>query len=348
MRAVAVLGALLGAARGLRTRQWRPGDHQFGNGALDSELATRVQRFGRELADLWPGSSNLCIDGRLAPEFLLLGAQKASTTQFAEVFDSNPGVVMPRMRENGRFLHSLTKELHFFDVPSEVSQGRAHWLSFYPRCSQAKRFVSTDQTPNYLFTRSAPGAMASFYSEQKVSVKFAVILRDPARRLQSAFYQAKSSGWNEGRLQNYTFAGYVRETLAGREPCEHAQHSEYAGQLRNWFEHFSPAQFTIVPFGLNLSPAAGEKSAAESMWSLLGLKDVRPQRIQRRQNIGRHAGLEEDLGPPLLAELSEWLEERMGARKVAEILSAQKPRLYGYRGQPGDVEGIAEWLRAYW
>merc|ERR1719171_1377616 len=75
------------------------------------------------------GASNLCIDDRLAPEFILLGTQKAGTSSFADMFLTN-GIQKAKVIDPSTEAIYFEKELHIFDDhKGRYGKGKQFWLS---------------------------------------------------------------------------------------------------------------------------------------------------------------------------------------------------------------------------
>jgi len=163
-------------------------DKQYSDDALVSLVQTRVhvleKTFGEQpLTD----ANNLCIDDHLAPEFILLGAQKSATTTFSRMFSQINSVVGASLEASEPSY--FQKELHIFDDGSRRFQlGTQFWLSHYPKCDQSKRMVATDFTPAYLRDADAPKRMLQFYGSKASQIKFGALLRNPLDRMHSAFY----------------------------------------------------------------------------------------------------------------------------------------------------------------
>merc|ERR1719477_87159 len=97
-----------------------------------------------EAADLEGG--NLCMMGRLAPKFFLLGTPKSGTTFFFEDFVRSKQVVTYKPSEGEASWHS--KEPWVFANGFDLSRKQS-WLNHYPNCQQEPRLVAVDCTPGY-------------------------------------------------------------------------------------------------------------------------------------------------------------------------------------------------------
>jgi hypothetical protein len=176
---------------------------------LELNYAGRFNSSGRE------AKHNLCIQGRLAPTFFLIGAQKSATTNFAARFAQVAlSVVPPKPRKSDPSF--FWKELHVFDSKERYSKlGLQGWLDYYPKCSRTAYFVGMDATPSYLSSAMAPTLMRARYKWFSNKLNFLVILRSPLYRMRSAFYHARDNNacrWNPNFCGSFGF--YVANALA--------------------------------------------------------------------------------------------------------------------------------------
>ena len=342
--------------------------------APSGELVARSTGIVARSTGTSSATANLCMDGRLAPQLFLLGAQKSATTLFASTLYRIPGMMHFAAKDKGH-----QKEPHVFDG-SIQRFGRSWWLSGYPNCSaEQKRAVSFDATP-ILYLKRAPSAIAKQYTPQLCPLSscsqrlhFIVLLREPLGRLQSAFYNWIRAGWNKAwsRTSGRTIQDYAEEVLqTGRDPCGGNvwgpfSGSLYAPQLRWWLEEqaFEPSQFMLVPYGTLVAPGGVEAITRTvlhklglSMPAQLGTGCMMGKTNSSRCNAGSSgaAAIESELRPETLAALRALLERTTGAVKVAQVLVTQGRAatrtgvsLFGYTGasEPGPVAG---WLRSSW
>merc|ERR1719356_1656274 len=107
------------------------------------------------------------------------------------------------------------KEPHFFDCPYRYSLGRTWRLQHFPECNQIIREVFIDGSPDYMPTPLAPSRIVDFYGDSSSRIKFVVLLRDPLRRMHSAFYNGMADLWWGERASSLTFQEYVTDLLEG-------------------------------------------------------------------------------------------------------------------------------------
>lgn len=305
---------------------------------------------GREPA--LPHPDNLCMDGRVAPEFFLLGVPKSSTSSFASELFQSSGIAHYELDQDDKKF--FFKEPHIFDSEERFGKGKAWWLSHYPRCdAQApKRVVSTDCTPDYFEKDDAPQRIADFYGEQKHKLKFMVLLREPVTRAYSEFSMGKQLGWWEGQHkgEKMSFTTYLTSNiLRDQDPLEIIEHSAYPSFLEKWLNVFPAEQFTIVPYQYNVEKRKGEPSLARSVMRSLGVEVPAEPEEELHLNRGKHVALEENVEPSLLKEVRERISHRMGAKAFAEVAVANKGvKLHGFKGERGNTGDVAAWLQSNW
>lgn len=313
--------------------------------------ALAAKRSGQAIAA--DSSANLCIDGRMAPELVLLGAAKASTTLFTANFNKSSDVKLPQCLPDdnpktgclpGDLLKGV-KEMQFFNHPERASKGRAFWLQHFPECRKDMRLVVPDLSPGYLPSSEAPDNILSLYGDQIDAVKFLVLLRDPIDCMQSFFYYT-------ARDKLITFDNWARDLIEkeSTRTCYLFENSMYADHLRFFFSKIHPSQFIVVPWKYNLEARKGVPQLHEFIWEKLGLRPGEAE-IVESSNVDEHTPLEDDLSNETFAGLRRLVGELTGPHVMAEILSSAEgngPLLYGYKGAPGDVGAIATWLWEGW
>lgn len=318
------------------------------------------------------GKDNLCIDGHLAPEFFLLGAQKGASTSFTVMFSSAPGVVF------GQF--GCEYESHFFHEDQLWQNGKSWWLSKYPKCSSESRQVAMDPTPNYLAAaRKVIPNLHQMYGALIARLNFAVILREPLARAHSAFhyFQNKPVGCDNdkdgkiGLLQqkppldgntvdkqtclrsyidgnNSGFSTLALEFISGHDNCFTFLPSNYSHYLSMWFapeNGLSSSQFTLFAFKQVVAPVSGRTTAVERAWHDRGLIAEKP--VVVHENPFYHPRIEDEVDKDLLERLKAYIDSSMGARKTAEILLDSNAVLFDFPG-PNDVSSMSTWLQTNW
>lgn len=292
------------------------------------------------------GDLNVCVDGSLAPELFVIGAQKASTTTLAALFRQSPNVLPSE------------KELHFFDSNLTFTKGGGMqgYLSHFPDCRQDVRAVAMDATPLYLFkSKFSPRAIKEAYGDKASRLKFLVILREPVERMQSAYYHGRRDGWAAWyrRVTFQQLANHVlSEAYEGKDWARPFEESKYVPQLSAWFEHFDPSQFVIAPMLYNVKPKAEgvEQFLHEYMWNELSVHPPEHQQVDRildaKVNAGDHPNLEDDLKPETLTELQKLMAGYASPWQLAKLFYGSGAKLFGC--DMCNQDQVAAWLRDSW
>jgi len=313
-------------------------------------------------------STNLCIDGRLAPEFFLIGAQKSATTTFcSEELNASSAIITAHMSKSDSASQnhsrldngSSIKELHIFDTEGQFARGRTAWLSHYPKCSQDTRAVAVDCTPSYLRHEHIPSRIAAWYGKKAQDLTFMILLREPMKRMQSAFYYDKANFIDYEPYINLppTFQEYVSEVLSRAKRGDMLQQdsefdrpltgSLYTRQIETYFDVFSPSQFIFVPFLFEVAPTTGTQTVAQHVFEKLGIDGPQVKMVAENQNP--HPPLEKDLDAASHAGLTALLEKHAGAMSIAKMLASREgARLHGYTGHSNDTAAIHKWLSTNW
>jgi len=326
-------------------------------------------------------SNNVCIDGKLVPQFYLIGAQKSATSSFAsELRRSSKSVVLPEMSSwtnSQRLLFS--KELHFFDSTHRWQKGKQFWLSHWPQCPST-HMVSADFTPSYLSTWEAPMRIKQMYQFQSTRLAFLIILREPIARMQSSYYHGISSGWvskEYGSFQQYVQAAlqkFNQKSYRKFHDCAQSENlglnfggnsgvpfslSLYLDQIKHWTDNFNAQQFLISPMRAYIKPKPGQKYTLVKTvlkWHGLDLNagmpamQVKPKKPPRL-NVHKHPSVAQDLTPDTYIRLKQIFNVATGPHKLANMLSPLMQKglvLFGYTGPASSKGWIARYIVNHW
>jgi len=168
----------------------------------------------------------LTAGNRMAPGFLIVGAQRCGTTSLFKTLSQHPAV-LPAV---------LHKGVHYFDTAYD--HGTAWYLGHFPtlRAAEAVRrrhgvtAVTGESSPYYMFHPHAPARIAADLPD----VKLLVLLRDPVERAYSAHAHELARGFESEpferalELESSRIAGEREKMLAdpGYE-SHHFQHNAY-------------------------------------------------------------------------------------------------------------------------
>lgn len=207
---------------------------------------------------------------RLAPSFMVIGAEKCGTTSLHQYLARHPQV-----------LASVEKEIDFFDM--EYTRGLEWYLAHFPAIPAQQlnaqplegqhRWVSGETSANYLYSDVAPGRIFERFPQ----LQLVVLLRHPVDRTISRYNmmvrngaekrsfeqaiseeiqlieQAQSTAQRVAQTQTHNAAdGQVNDTTDADIPwrvlnrCRHVGNSLYYYHLQRWLAHFSPEQLLVV------------------------------------------------------------------------------------------------------
>lgn len=300
----------------------------------------------RRIATTKSESPNLCIDGRMAPELILVGAARASSTTLSRHFTQIESVVYPNcLDEDGVGWGSCPrrrKEIHFFDLPTRIEKGRSYWLQHYPECNQGKRLIGVDLTPNYHYASGAADGIVQLYGNDLFRAKFLTLVREPLSQIQSFFYYERMD-------EHMSFKSWIDERLKRND--RHIQNGMYAPALKSFMAKIPPRQFIIAPMLYNAGPKDGVPVLWQGLLKQFGI-EIPPNHEDVKPNSAKHPPLEDEMDEATLSALRNKIYSVTGPQKIAEVLvsptSEDAPKLYGYLKSPQDASAIAEWIEAGW
>ncbi len=127
---------------------------------------------------------------QLQPKFMIPGFSKCGTTSLYSYVSNHPQV-----------LPAVAKELHFFN--SFFKQDIDYYLAHFPQISNSKNYITGEATPIYI---------NSYKIAQKIfallpKMKFIILLRNPADRAISSYYQRCRL-----RYVDYTYTQLIQVT----------------------------------------------------------------------------------------------------------------------------------------
>jgi hypothetical protein len=171
------------------------------------------------------------------PDFVGVGAMKASTTRWFALLGAHPGVHCP---------DPWRKELHFFDDrPDGFDPGE-----YYALFARPQGLLAGEWTPSYMFLEHVPAQLA----QAAPNAKLLAILRDPVDRYRSGItHSAERWGMlNDGWLRMHREIGF------------------YARQLRRLYDWFPREQVLVLQHERCAVDARGELAKT---FRFLGLDD---------------------------------------------------------------------------
>ena len=156
----------------------------------------------------------------MKPNFLVIGAPRASTTWIARNIMEHPDVYVPR-----------AKELHFFD--RQFDKGLDFYEANFSQVGREKAIG--DVTPDYLADPKCPARISTSLE----NLKFIVTLRNPVDRLYSRYWNA------EGKKHKRTGRSFEERLI---EVPSWTEEGYYDTHLSRYFNYFSREQFLVLFF----------------------------------------------------------------------------------------------------
>ena len=205
---------------------------------------------------------------RLAPSFLVIGAQRSGSTSLHGYLASHPCILPP-----------LRKEVHYFDFQYEKGLGwyLAHFPGAHRRLTGSPRKIAFEASPYYMVHPLAPKRIKALNPDMKL----VAILRNPVDRAFSQYHHEARRG-----VETLTFQEAIaieQERLAGAERrmkqaphyyCHNHHHfsyldrGRYAHYLETWLDHF-PREHLLVLKSEDMFE--DPNSVANRVFSFLGL-----------------------------------------------------------------------------
>lgn len=175
-----------------------------------------------------------------APDFLIIGAQKAGTTSLYNCLKQHPAVSPARK-----------KEIHYFS--QFYRKGLAWYLEHYPLRDDEQ--LSGEASPFYLFHPQSARRIAEVYPH----IKLIVMLRDPVERAISHYHQQHRRGHEKLPMlaafeQEPKRIGKAWEKLLRDEQtsasllqqCSYLKRGEYLSQLQRYEQYFPARQIHLI------------------------------------------------------------------------------------------------------
>jgi hypothetical protein len=216
---------------------------------------------------------------RPRPNVFLIGAMKSGTTSLHQYLAQHPQVFMSTPKEPGYFVEELT-----------WSQGESWYLDLFEGAGRARVIGegSTEYTklPTY---QGVPERIRDFNPD----ARFVYLMRDPLARIVSHYWHnVRVNGLNPAKRNIAT---------AVAEDTEYIAYSDYAMQLRPWFQLFGRDRVYCVTFE---ALSADPESVTREVCDWLGLEgDIPPEVFKGRHNV-RPGAIRQPRGLGLLSRLA--------------------------------------------
>lgn len=181
-----------------------------------------------------------CTTMHQAPDFLIIGAQKAGTTSLYNCLKQHPAILPARK-----------KEIHYFS--QFYRKGLPWYLDHFPQ--RTAQQLSGEASPFYLFHPQSARRIAEVYPQ----IKIVVILRDPVERAISHYHQQYRRGHEkltmleafqqEPQRINKAWEKLLRDeqTSASKlQQCSYLKRGEYLPQLLRYEAYFPKQQIYLL------------------------------------------------------------------------------------------------------
>jgi hypothetical protein len=178
-----------------------------------------------------------------APDFLILGAQKAGTTSLFEWLRRHPQTRLPH-----------EKELHYFNKP-KVPPLAAYRANF--AAGRGSGRTRGEATPDYLFSPLVPERVVDAFDD----LRYIVVLRDPVARAYAHYRMVVSWGLEplsflealEAEPDRLARCGWpgppaTNEQRLDLDRCCYAARGDYAEQLERWWAVAPREHFLLLRF----------------------------------------------------------------------------------------------------
>jgi len=300
---------------------------------------------------------NLCMMGRLAPKFFLLGTPKSGTTFFFEDFARSEQIVNYQPSADEPSWHS--KEPWVFAGHFDADTRKKAWLSHYPKCTQDKHMVAVDCTPGYFGNPFAPFGIQKAYRDSKHTLVFMVFLREPVKRAHSHYYQYEENGVLNGAFQQCTpeqfpktFADAAHKRITTGSMCNCGcddifEDSMYVDSFKRYFKNFDSSSFHVVPF-----KQAVLSEVVDYAWEILNVAKGTGKKTNlvggdNQMNHHEYPTLHQEMDAALMLQFENFMYHAAGPKAVSNVLAASCAQLYGFEGDKA-APAIAEWLADNW
>uniref|UniRef100_A0A7S3Z9Y7 Sulfotransferase domain-containing protein n=1 Tax=Lotharella globosa TaxID=91324 RepID=A0A7S3Z9Y7_9EUKA len=192
------------------------------------------------------------------PRLFILGEQKCGTSSLFSALRDHPDVC-DGVKLEGDF---SGKDLRYFDTNATVEDmvsGLPRYLQHFERCPPSQ--LRMEATPEYLTRNMTAQNIKNVYGslgEDLSELRFIVILRDPVKRMMSAYqHKLQRHIWPEGwTIDDEVQEGMDKfhEWLLHSNPGEHystpfadtVKRGLYDHTIGFWLNEFEPAQFKIL------------------------------------------------------------------------------------------------------
>jgi len=242
----------------------------------------------------WPGRKSASLN------FIIIGAPKCGTTSLFGYLARHPQAICPH-----------TKEINFFS--SKFEFGLEWYLSHFPAICDSQPFFTGEASPGYFAAEGADDRIRA----QLSPVKLILMLRNPADRSISSYYQKRKMGGLNVGLEDF-MKSRILAKLAGSMDLDYGNGplavSTYGPKLKRWMGKFGKEELLVVNadrFFANTQQEMDRIHAFLGMQPLAGDYPVANMGAYSKDNDAVRAMLIEHFRPEI-PELDELLGEKTG------------------------------------
>ncbi len=182
----------------------------------------------------------------IIPNFFIIGAQKAGTTNLYYLLKQHPDIYFPEMKEPGYFYWTRYPEGVRWPNGKVIKGGVSDWqeyLQLYANAANA--MVIGDASTIYLYDTESANAIKNAVPHAKI----VAVVRDPVARAYSAYNFMRRNGKEPISTFDAALALEPERIAGGLAPNLHyVNRGLYGQQLRAWYGAFPREQIRIVLF----------------------------------------------------------------------------------------------------
>jgi len=237
------------------------------------------------------------------PDFVIIGAQKSSTSALRHNLDKHPDVFMAHNLDR-----KASREIHFFNIDHQWDRGIDWYRNLFPYNER----IQGEKSPNYINIPLAHERMHQVIPDAKLIL----LLRNPVNRAYSHWNHfnqagnAKKRGWRET-----SFEAALAEAWRGEIPVfkNLVDNGIYIQQIHHLLRFYPREQLFI---GIAERFKASPQDEPNSVFDFLGLekKDIQPEHKHVRKYQGTMETATRTFLEELYAPFNEALFEFLGYR----------------------------------
>lgn len=256
---------------------------------ISDALPYYQQALQRQLETPYPELAKFCnanldrTDLKTAPDFIILGAQKAGTSSLYMYLTQHPHIIP-----------ALRKEVEFWSW--KYRRGHDWYFAHFPPLPKGGEFLTGEACPGYFDFYVTPERIREFLPD----VKFMVLLRNPVDRAISHYYH-----WVRRQQETLPLSEAIAAAKQELEeqgnawdlPSNYLARGIYVEFIQHWFSLFPREQFLFLESeAFYQNPSA----SLQQVYQFLNLANY-PLTDHRKYNAGSYRPAETDIRQELQA-----------------------------------------------